>query len=195
MSNSGIAPAKLTIACLGWGSLVWDPRNLPIRGPWFDDGPLLPVEFARVSSNERVTLVICNVDYRVRVLWALMNAQDLNTAKRDLAAREGIKDSEIERSIGYWEAATEQSYGAAATDIAAWATTKRLDGVVWTSLQAGLKGKRGTVPSIDEILDHLRGLPHAAGQLAEEYIRKAPRQIDTAYRRRVAEEFDWWPIE
>lgn len=188
---NSLAHNKLAIGCLGWGSLVWDPRELPIRGRWFDDGPLLPIEFARVSGNERVTLVICKVDYRVRVLWALMDAADLGTAKRDLAAREGVEDSHIDRSIGYWEAATQKSHGAAAREIAEWALTKRLDAVVWTSLETGLKDKRGMLPSIEEILDHLRRLPHAQGQLAEEYIRKAPPQIDTEYRRRIAKEFSW----
>jgi aminoglycoside phosphotransferase (APT) family kinase protein len=122
-----------------------------------------------------------------------MDAADLNTAKRDLAAREGVKDSDIDKSIGSCEAATQKSHGAAAEEIAKWALTKRLDGVVWTSLETGVKGKRGTLPSIVEILDHLHKLPHAQGQLAEEYIRKAPPQIDTEYRRRVAKEFGWWP--
>lgn len=185
--------SKLTIGCLGWGSLVWDPRGLPIRGAWFEDGPLLPVEFARVSSKDRVTLVICDVEYRVRTLWALLEAVDLQTAKRDLASREGINDDDIHKSIGYWDGKAGKSHGAAADDIARWAPTKSLDAVVWTSLEPGLKSKRGTVPSIDEILDHLRKLPHAHGQLAEEYIRKAPIQIDTEYRRRIAKEFAWLP--
>lgn len=39
------------IAIIGWGSLVWDPRDLPIESPWHDDGPELPIEFARISSG------------------------------------------------------------------------------------------------------------------------------------------------
>lgn len=184
---------KLKIGCLGWGSLIWDPRGLPIHGAWFDDGPLLPIEFARESGNRRITLVICNVDYRVRACWALMEAVNLNVAKGDLAAREGVKENDIEKSIGVWEAASGKSHGAGANEIAQWALTKSLDAVVWTSLEIGLKDKRGTLPSIDDILDHLRKLPHAQGKLAEEYIRKAPPQIDTEYRRRVAKEFGWFP--
>jgi len=27
------------IVCLGWGSLIWDHRDLPIGGGWRNDGP------------------------------------------------------------------------------------------------------------------------------------------------------------
>src|SRR5713226_8708880 len=94
---------NITIACLGWGSLVWDTRSLPIHREWFRDGPLLPVEFAHFSDNcqGRVTLVITPDSPRVRVLWALMSLADLDLAKKKLADRERVKD--IDKSIGYWK--------------------------------------------------------------------------------------------
>jgi hypothetical protein len=39
--------------CLGWGSLIWDPRELPIAVEWQTNGPLLAVEFARQSKKGR----------------------------------------------------------------------------------------------------------------------------------------------
>ena len=49
--------APLRIACLGWGSLLWDPRSLPMAGPFRDDGPRLPIEFSRIARDGRATLV------------------------------------------------------------------------------------------------------------------------------------------
>jgi hypothetical protein len=183
----------LAIGCLGWGSLVWSPRNLQIRGAWFDDGPLLPIEFARESDDGRITLVICNVDFRVRSCWALLEANDLATAKRQLASREGIRDKNIEKAIGFWERARKTSHGVGAGEIAQWAQTTQLDAVVWTNLESGLKSARGVVPSIEAVLNHLRKLSHAQGTLAEQYIRRAPRQIDTEHRRQIAKELGWLP--
>lgn len=56
------AATRSGLACIGYGSLIWSPRNLTpyLRHPdrWFGDGPALPVEFARESDRRRITLAI-----------------------------------------------------------------------------------------------------------------------------------------
>jgi hypothetical protein len=59
----------MIIACLGWGSLVWNPGDLPISSAWRSDGPTIPVEFTRQSDNGRITLVITDAAPEVAVLW------------------------------------------------------------------------------------------------------------------------------
>ena len=48
----------MRIAIIAWGSLVWDPRTLQIKGDWVASGPELDIEFSRVSKDGRLTLVI-----------------------------------------------------------------------------------------------------------------------------------------
>jgi hypothetical protein len=79
----------------------------------------------------------------------------------------------------------------------AWACQAGLDGVVWTALKPRFNKKDGCMPTIDQVLGYLRGLSHndhATWNLAQEYVRKAPRQIDTDYRRRMECEFGWTPL-
>src|SRR5580692_8446283 len=98
----------MQIACLSWGSLVWNLGDLPVRGPWFPDGPLLPIEFARMSQHGRITLVIIDEPEfpHIRSFWTLLSVESLDAAKLALARREGITRRNIPRLIGAWTRGT-----------------------------------------------------------------------------------------
>ena len=177
-----------TIACLGWGSLIWDPRDLPIRGCWFDDGPLIPLEFARQSVDDRITLVISPDARPVRSLWNLMDSDNLEDAKEQLRLREGRTKPKY---IGNWSRGKRSPDRI--PDLREWTLARNLDSVIWTALPPRFKGEDHRQPGVEEVLGHLRALSGTARDKAEEYIRRAPRQIDTAYRRRIEAELHWLP--
>ena len=176
-----------TIACIGWGSLIWDPQDLPAHNHWFEDGPLVPVEFARESKGGRITLVIVPDARPVRSLWTLMDTQSINDACDQLAQREGITGS-VDECIGRWPEPTTYCI----PGIAEWAREKQIDAVIWTALPPGLKRREGK-PDAQDVIDHLRALPEAKRDKAEDYIRLAPAQIDTEYRRLISEQLGWKP--
>lgn len=71
----------MKIACIGWGSLIWDPRKLKIKEQkWFLDGAILAIEFVRISGNKRVTLVVDSIATPLTTLWNLMDTNDFQIA-------------------------------------------------------------------------------------------------------------------
>jgi hypothetical protein len=180
------------IACLGWGSLVWDPRELPIQRQWFKDGPLVLVEFTRQSGDGRITLVLVESACPVRSLWAIMDADTLVSARSDLRKREGISEKNEAKHIGSWSA--NEPSPALIPNLAEWASIQRLSHVVWTNLPPKFEGQEKT-PSSKETVEYLAGLVGARRDVAERYVRSAPRQIDTAYRRCFEAAFQWTPID
>ena len=167
----------MTIACLGWGSLCWNPDCLPISGEWQQDGPALPLEFARVSEGGRVTLVITNSEVLLPVLWIPLAVTTLENAISVLAAREGVTSLS---SIG--RVPTNGRPYPIADVISAWAEQKGLSGVVWTALKPGFKGDRGRVPTFEELRLHIDRLGPGPRADALEYVERAPAQIQTIYR-------------
>lgn len=181
----------MKIAFLGWGSLIWDPRELRIKGDWHEDGPSLPIEFRRYSKGGRITLVLCPGTERVRTLWAHADFKEIAEARENLRVREGTPD--IDR-IGY---TTKNDCVCKAApeileDIRAWASEKGLDAVVWTDLSENpdrfLK-ETGMELNDDNIIRYLESLEGEALKQAREYVQKAPGQINTHLRARIDEVF------
>ena len=83
-----------------------------------------------------------------------------------------------------------RSKGLAADIVAAWAERREIDGIVWTALKPRMAGVQRT-PSVGEVINHLSGLKGAERDVAEEYVRLAPRQIATLYRRAIEEALGW----
>ena len=182
----------MKIACLGWGSLVWDPQELPIQRQWFNDGPVLPIEFTRISDDKRVTLIIdTETNIQVRTLWALMLTNNLERARESLKIREGTPKIDKIHSVNIDYNGDEFPE----SKIAEWLKSQQIDTAIWTGLSYNKKYFKGKRPSIKQILNHLAKLKKEEKFQAAYYIRKAPRQIDTAYRRRIEAEFGWIPID
>ena len=89
---------------LAWGSLVWDPRELQTAGKFTANGPLLPIEFCRVSDDGRLTLAIDESFGALCKTYSAPSAlESLDAARDDLCLREGMADA---RAIGFVEPAS-----------------------------------------------------------------------------------------
>lgn len=184
----------MEIACLGWGSLIWNPGSLNLASGWKCDGPELPIEFARESSDGRITLVLVEGLKKSSALWAMLHAVNIESAKAELARREGVAQHNIKHSIGYWDFNSDISNGKCSEEIAIWGEEKGLDGVVWTNLKYGLRASRDVLPNIIDIEEHLNSLSGTQRDIAEEYVRKTPTQIQTQFRSELEQRMGWYPL-
>ena len=181
----------MLIACLGWGSLVWDPCHLPVRGEWFRDGPFLPIEYARKSSNGRMTLVLVPDTFSLLPsLWAKMSVTSIKNAREALRKREDVPKKNADKHIAHW---SKDNWTQDINQrVGSWAERQGLDAVVWTNLPPKFNDKE-VVPSVEEIVTHLNLLPHEKRKNAEHYVRMTPRQINTEYRRVIEARLGWTP--
>jgi len=181
------------IACLGWGSLVWDPKGLPLRSEWFADGPRVRVDFLRQSDNGCVTLVLDESAQLLPSSWAWLAATEVPQSFEDLRIRERMGPKGAAKFIGVWSRGDASPACIDALD--AWAQDHQADNVIWTALPAKFDGIERT-PSAEEVVAYLSSL--AVGNVrteAERYVRRAPRQVDTGIRRRLAAELGWTPLD
>jgi hypothetical protein len=178
------------VAVLGWGSLIWEPKVLRTKTDWFKDGPTIRVEFLRRSDRGRITLVLDESAAPVPSLWAIVESSDIEAAAENLREREGVRPKNFALHIGRW--ATGQDTPSCISALPEWAKSRGVDAVIWTALPHKFHDD-GRRPSAEDIVAYLEGTKDVVKEDAERYVRCAPRQIDTAYRRIIAERLGWIP--
>jgi hypothetical protein len=177
-------------AILGWGSLLWDDSHPKFNAQihaWQYDGPVLPVEFSRISASRdgALTLVIdTEHGSPVTSAWCLSRRTDFESVIEDLRVREGTS----RRKIGYVRGNDRHGRDPEVLEVVqAWADARKLDGVVWTDLESNFQEEKRQPFSIEAAREHLNGLPHAGKAKARLYVRHAPDWVKTPLRAALGE--------
>ena len=179
----------MSIAIVGWGSLIWCPGSLRIKTPWRLDGPRLPIEFARISRDGRLTLVIHPGTEDQRTCWALSELEELSDARDNVQEREGAKLGDIH----YLDRSGDVAEGVppeVARTISEWLDAHRdVRAAIWTGLPSNWREKRGREFSAADAIRYLEELEVAADRRkvtydrAREYVRNAPPGVETVVRK------------
>jgi hypothetical protein len=180
----------MKIAVLAWGSLVCNPGTLSLATEWRPEGPILPIEFSRISDNSRLTLVIDERDgARVQTFFALSSLGDTALAISELMKREGMRSQD---RVGCFttrpmtcSARAQRLHPAACDSIVAWCKASSLDAVIWTALGPRFKAKADEEFSPEAAIRYLKGLEGDVRTKALRYIREAPVQVQTPVRQLV----------
>ena len=190
----------MKIAVIGWGSLIWSPGMLQISTWWHRDGPELPIEFARISDDGRLTLVIYPEYLKedpkpllVTTYWAMSACDDLQKAIDNLRIREKCPSDRIHYVV--------RGNGANCPNaqirqiIEDWLNAHAsLDAAIWTGLESNWDKKSISPLSHVEVINYLRLLKHICSHAcdrAEEYVRNAPDQVRTPFRREIEAQLGW----
>ncbi|MCX6885443.1 MAG: hypothetical protein NTX27_10410 [Verrucomicrobia bacterium] len=180
----------MKIAILGWGSLIWDKRQLAISGEWQPGGPVLKIEFSRISKDGRLTLVI---DEQNGTGTATLSARSEFTHLNDAIANLREREKTSAEKIGYVNliSRTERDYSrqhhpAACDAITFWAQANCWDAVIWTALISNFEQERHQPFSVPAAVAYVASLAGESSALALEYLRRAPAVVDTPVRRQLS---------
>jgi len=176
-------------AIIGWGYLIWEPGSLDVDTNWYQDGPRLPVEFARFASGPRLLPVLVEGAPTQPAFWTLSRKATVLAAAGDLAVRESI----FSHDVGYWSR-DENMRSSTGIDaiIGAWVESKGLAGAVGRAPEPHLPELPPGFPSHRVRLDWLRRLI-ATGRAAaaQDYFERMPAQIRTPFQALVERELGW----
>jgi hypothetical protein len=175
------------IPVLGWGSLTYDWGGLSLREPvrWLLRGPILPIEFSRISSaGRRKGLLTAVVDeahgQHVQTRLCVSALAAIAPIREELRIREGGTRKRWIGSIDRMGISEGDVSEAIRQNLHEWLLTTDYAGVVWTAIPPDFGA---TSFSLDGALEHLKALEPSTRQEARNYIVWAPDEVDTPLRR------------
>ena len=185
----------MTVAIIGYGSLIWDLDDLApkVDGDWqMGTGPAMPVEFSRVSPKRKkaLALVIENdLEHSSATSFIASKRTRLKDAMDDLAARERTH-------LGHIGWATRQGDAQSCNDgvaqtVVTWLSETGYSAAVWTDLNGNFKDETGVPFSHEQASSYLQNLPAESLHEAWRYITYAPAETNTPFRRYLSGQ-DWW---
>ena len=189
-------------AILGWGSLIWNPKDLNYNEElgWIYDGPTLPIEFARISNDGRLTLVITENGSLNKTFYTLANS---NLSFEETFENLRIREGKCKRQdIGFYKAETDEFHSndfKYEEEIRNWAKEKKIKNIIWTDLPEKWSYQNENDETVNvnpnERIEYLKNLTSEKKELAEKYIRKTPPEIKTNFRKVIEEQLNWKPIQ
>lgn len=178
----------MRIAIVAWGSLVWQPANahgelaVADASMWRHDGPRLPIEFARISSDGRLTLVVLPDEAKpVVTLWRRSAFDGLTDAITNLAARETNAPLDRIHAVDTSGSVNGDPDPRVTDGVRGWLDSRSdVDAAIWTGLPPGHRwvdlGYGRFSPQA--AIDYLASLEGNTRARAAEYIQRAPITTD-----------------
>ena len=182
-------------AILAWGSLIGEPDAEFDRyhEDWLHEGPVLPIEFSRISSSraDALTLVI-DPDSGVltRTWYALSKRRESEDAACDLRTREGTTF----RNIALLDIRTgvlRCRWMFVADKVRIWLEEKGMGAVVWTDLTANYPEKLKELFSPIAAVTYIARCPEKTKSAERQYLAVVPQEVVTPFRT-VAQDAPWF---
>jgi hypothetical protein len=179
----------MKIAVLAWGSIIWARRALEVTTDFKPEGPMLPIEFCRVSSDGRLKLVVDEMHgFACTTYHARSAFDDLVLAIKNLSVREGMRSTAnvgfVNQVTGDCSKPAFKRYPKVIDKIRKWAVAGGYDGAVWTALGTNFAdpGKANEPFSVEAAIRYLGRRDKVCFARSLHYIWSAPPEIQTPVR-------------
>ena len=198
----------MNIAVIAYDSILYRISNsgqcLCIKKDFTDNGPKLPIEYARVSGNykkpqrRKLTLVIRRGAEPQSTSWAEMDFNNLDDAMNNLAQREtGLADPTGD-GVGFLNIRTgnmnlkESKKKDRGIKLILESWTKDhpdIDAIIWSNWLSNFAKRIGERCTPETAVKFLEGLSKRELAGARDYILKTG--LDTRFSRTIREKFNW----
>ena len=159
------------IVYLGWGSLLWNYKDLKIDD-WQQIDLQLPLEFSRMSQDGRLTLVIDEKNGAINKIWSTQaHYKNIDIAINALKKREKTLKSAISYiNLPKKRYRIRNTSPKLTQEIVMWALKEKIDVIIWTDLSSNWQQIRGKEYSIEDALQYFKSAPVIAQMKIFDYV-------------------------